>query len=128
MAANAPVIKVTGIENLAKAINAHDRSVKRVIGGQFLFAKQEAVGFMKVNAPWTDRTANARNGLHAETEFGPEQHFYAQLVLAHSVFYGIYLETRFSGKYAILMPTINYIGPLILSRIASSIKQMEAMQ
>ena len=42
--------------------------------------------------------------------------------------YGIWLEIRFSGKFAILMPTINYIGAQLISRIASSINRMEAMQ
>lgn len=124
--ASAPKVTMTGIDALAQSIQQHDRKVKRVIAGQFLFAKDESVGFAKTNAPWTDRTGNARAGLHAETNFGPEHNFFAELILAHSVYYGIYLEVRFSGKFAILMPTVNYIGALLLSRIADSIQKMEA--
>lgn len=123
--ASTPKITITGMDQLAQSIGQHDRKVKRVIAGQFLYAKDEAVGFAKINAPWTDQTGNARAGLHADVNFGPQGAFF-ELIMAHSVFYGIYLEVRFSGKFAILMPTINYIGALMLTRIASSIQRLEA--
>lgn len=123
--ASAPKITMTGIERIPAAIQAHDRKVKRAIAGQFLLGKDESVAFAKVNAPWTDRTGNARAGLHAAVNFGPEQNFFAELILAHSVYYGIYLETRFSGKFAILMPTVNYIGALMLDRIANTLSRLE---
>lgn len=125
--ASAPKITMTGIDKIPTRIREHDRKVKRLIAGQFLYAKDEAVGFAKINAPWTDRTGNARAGLHATTNFGPEQNFFAELILAHSVYYGIYLEVRLSGKFAILMPTINYIGAQMLERIGNSLAKLEAV-
>lgn len=118
-------IKMTGIDTLAKSIEAHDLKVKRIIGGQFGRAKAEAVNFAKLNAPWTDQTGNARSGLFADVgaENNGDQFW---LILAHSVYYGIFLESRFSGRYAIIMPTINYIGQLLIERIAQSISRMEA--
>jgi hypothetical protein len=119
-------ITMTGIDKLAESIAAHDRKVKRVIAGQFLYHKNEAETFMRNNAPWTDRTGNARAGLHAEVNFGPEQNFYAEMILAGSVPYQIWLEVRFSGKYAILQPTCDFIGALLIQRLADSIAKMEA--
>jgi hypothetical protein len=48
------------------------------------------------------------------------------MIVAHSVSYGIWLEVRFSGKYAIIKPTIDYIGPILMDRIASAISRIEA--
>lgn len=120
-----PTIEITGLDSLAKSIQAHDRAVKRTIAGEMLYNADDFVSYAKKHAPWTDRSGNARSGLHAECNFGPEQNFYAEMVLAHSVFYGIWLEVRFNGKYAILMPTINHMGPILMRRIASAINALE---
>lgn len=71
----------------------------------------EVENYMKLNAPWTDQTSNARNGLAARAyedngEFG--------IVLFHQVDYGIWLETRFGGQYAIINPTIEAMGPKVM--------------
>lgn len=67
------------------------------------------------NAPWTDRTANARQSLHAYTnENAPDGYPNPQdlakdvvaLYLSHGMEYGVYLETRWAGRYAIIMPTL----------------------
>lgn len=56
------------------------------------------------NARWKDQTTNARNGLMTKPfHTKGKEHGY---VLHHSVPYGIWLEVRWSGKYAIIMPTI----------------------
>jgi len=118
-------VTMTGVDKLAKSIAAHDLKVKRVIAGQFLYAKNDAETFAKNNAPWTDRTGNARSGLHAEVEVIDQGKAF-ELTVAHTVSYGIWLEVRFSGRYAIIQPTVDYIGALLISRIASSIAKLEA--
>jgi hypothetical protein len=64
---------------------------------------------MKTAAPWTDRTGNARSGLSAKVGWVPNVSH--SIHLFHRVFYGIFLETRWSGKYAIILPTIRRLGP-----------------
>jgi hypothetical protein len=115
----------SGGDRLKGKIAAFDQNVNRVIAGQILYAKPEATAHMKNYAPWTDRTGNARSGLHAQEHFGPNV---AELVLAHSVSYGIWLETRWNGRYAVLWPTSLYIGSLILSRLESSLLKLAAAQ
>lgn len=68
--------------------------------------------YMKENAPWTDRTGNARSGLRA-TPFHepPIRH---GIILSHSVPYGIWLEVRFEGKNAIINPTLEQMGPELM--------------
>lgn len=117
-------VTMTGIDKLANAIEQHDRKVKRVIAGQFLYHRDVATSFAKQNAPWTDRTGNARSGLHSTVNV-IEQGKAFELLVAHTVYYGIWLEVRFSGKFSIIMPTVNYVGALMLERIASSIQRME---
>lgn len=84
--------------------------------------KPQAESWMRTNARWTDRSTNARNGLRAFTEHnaGRGKTRVHRLILAHSVPYGIWLEVRWSGKYAIIEPAIEDQGP----RVMSSLKGM----
>lgn len=60
--------------------------------------------YAKQNAPWTDRTGNARQALYAEVEQLSKDA--VALYLAHGMAYGQYLEARWGGRYAIIWPTI----------------------
>lgn len=64
-------------------------------------------GYLKAGAPWTDRTGAARTGLHtAASNFGDKH----TITFAHAVHYGIWLEVKFSGRDAIIMPTVRKVG------------------
>lgn len=81
------------------------------------FESRDIESYMRQNASWTDQTGNARNGLFARpygenVSAGTSLHM--GINLFHTVPYGIYLETRFSGKYAIIVPTIHAKGPGVL--------------
>jgi hypothetical protein len=76
----------------------------------------------KTNAKWTDRTSNARNGLNASVEV-LGKHTYA-LTLAGGVKYQIWLEVRFAGKYAIIMPTIRAYAPLVFASFNRLLERM----
>lgn len=62
-------------------------------------------------APWRDRTGNARQGLMARQYETGTRH---GIVLFHSVPYGLWLEVRWDGRYAVLLPTIQAWGPRIM--------------
>jgi len=66
----------------------------------------------KKHAPWTDRTSNARVGLHAWVEeFSKDA---VHLYLAHSVFYGQFLETRWAGRFSVIWPEIQaHLEPIM---------------
>lgn len=74
------------------------------------------------NAPWTDRTGNARNGLFAQYngDLTGDRHV---IRLYHTMPYGIWLEIRWSGKYAIIVPTIQSEGQRILSGMTKLIEK-----
>jgi len=63
----------------------------------------EAEQTAKANAPWTDRTGDARRLLKGKVIDDGDA---LGIQLVHRVEYGPNLETANSGKYAILKPTI----------------------
>jgi hypothetical protein len=73
-------------------------------------------GYARINAKWTDQTGNARQGLRATEEHIPRVRH--SIVLSHSVPYGIWLEVRFEGRYAVIEPTIRVQGPLVMATLA----------
>lgn len=73
----------------------------------------EVENYMKLNAPWKDQTSNARNGLAARAY---EEASNVGIVLFHQVSYGVFLETRWGGRYSIINPTIEVMGPKVMMR------------
>lgn len=72
----------------------------------------DAVDYMKSNAPWQDQTGEARAGLDAEVYQDDHE---MGVILFHTVDYGIWLEIRWSGRYAIIIPTVEQKGPDLLA-------------
>jgi len=68
----------------------------------------------KSKAPWENRTGAAREGLTAEVQ---EERDLIVVQLFHTVDYGVWLEVRWSGKYAIILPTIEQKGPDVLAKM-----------
>lgn len=71
----------------------------------------EIEAYMKAEAPWTDRTGNARQGLH--TEVNHMAGVMVEIVLAHGVEYGLWLEIRHAGAYAIVNPSLDQFAPRV---------------
>ena len=70
----------------------------------------EIAAWMKQNAPWTDRTGNARQTLDSEVI---ELAHSIVIAFGHGVDYGKYLENSNAGKYAIIGPALDYFAPRI---------------
>lgn len=66
---------------------------------------------MREGAPWQDQTGNARGGLFAQAYAADDER---GLVLYHTVPYGVFLELANSGKYQIIMPTVEEEGREIM--------------
>lgn len=95
----------------AKELNRH---INRAVALVFRYWDGRIETAMKVNAPWTDRTTNARNGLSARYERVGVTH---RIVLSHGVPYGIYLETMKNGEHSIIMPTVRAYGPRVMQAL-----------
>lgn len=90
----------TNVRNLRPRIN-------RALTAAIQYQSTRSENFMRSNARWTDRTANARNGLRAIPSHTESQYV---ITLTHSVPYGIWLEVRWSGKYGIIPEAVRVGG------------------
>jgi hypothetical protein len=90
----------------------------------FAFMEDKAMEYMKSNAPWTDQTGNARNTLSAKSFPDPDEY---TLVIYHQMPYGIWLEVRWEGKYAILIPSIEHLGPEIMSALRDIVGRLSSV-
>ncbi len=79
---------------------------RRVIQALHMLADHFAAvleAYAKQTAPWTDRTGAARQGL---TGLAVKAATGVTIILAFSVHYGIFLELKNAGKYAVIIPTL----------------------
>lgn len=60
----------------------------------------------RANAPWRDRTGNARTGLFAVADQAARDATEIYLSHGHTIHYGLWLEVAHGQKYAIIMPTL----------------------
>lgn len=98
-------------DNLANA----DRKVQRYILGVMNYHASQMQSRARRQARWTDRTGNARNGLAAIATAGGGEY---SIALFHQVPYGIWLEVANSGRYAIIMETIQIETPLLMNTLS----------
>lgn len=87
----------------------------------FDFMRDQAESYARTNAPWVDRTGNARNGLFAVHNKIPmvEHH----LIVYHTMPYGLWLEVRWSGRYAIIGPTMFHVSPQLAVTVTESVRR-----
>lgn len=81
----------------------------------------QATSYARATAPWTDRTGNARNGLFATHLSEPM--VVHQLVTYHTMPYGVWLEVRWSGRYAVIGPTMFHIAPILAANVAAAVNR-----
>jgi len=89
-------------------------AVNLMIGEALDQAAADIEEYMKANAPWEDQTGEAREGLGAEAS---NSGFFHTIELFHSVDYGIWLEVKWSGQYAIIVPTMERMGPQVMANL-----------
>ncbi len=74
-------------------------------------------GKAKHNAPWTDRTGNARNSITGTILEDDLKNGRVVGALYIGMDYGLYLELSNQGKYAIIGPTLIQERPMLLRTI-----------
>lgn len=106
MAAGTQVYWVEPPEKMAAALEAYGAKVFVAVLAVARFIAAKMQNASRQNAPWEDRTGNARSGLFAVAEQAGKEIVELYLSHGHTVFYGQFLELNHGGKYAIIMPTI----------------------
>jgi hypothetical protein len=99
-------------QSIVQGIANGEERVNRALMAVMQYNAPKCEAFMKTNANWTDQTGNARNGLRAEAFVDGNNY---GIYLFHSVPYGIWLEVKFSGRYSIITPTIETMGPQVMA-------------
>lgn len=93
------------------------------------YEAQQGQNYMRTKAPWTDRTANARQGLftkaYTDGVGGVARKSTYVIVAYHTVPYGIWLETRWSGKYRIIEPAIQHIGRNVMESANGLLRKLK---
>jgi hypothetical protein len=82
---------------------------------------QEVEYYAQGNAPWSDITGEARGGLTAEVYLEDGQ---VTLELYHTAEHGYWLELIQDGRFAIIMPTLEALGPGIIRDAGGRVMQV----
>lgn len=97
-------VEWSGVDDMIRRMQDYTRKVQYALVQVANYWKAVFETYAKQNAPWTDRTGNARQTLHGwVNELANDT---VELYLSHGVEYGVHLEVMGAGKYSIVWPTI----------------------
>jgi len=104
-----------GVDTLWDGLDNFTEKTKKKLEEKVRDFAPKLAEYAKANAPWEDRTGLARTGLQSQpiitnTSFG--------ISLFHTMDYGIWLEIRWGGLYAIILPTIETLGPELMNELS----------
>ena len=74
----------------------------------------EMLEWVRRNAPWQDRTGNARALFQVNIS---RTVLTTQVTFEHGVFYGLYLETHNAGRFAIINRAVHHWFPILMNEI-----------
>ncbi len=104
-----------GLPQMDAKLLAYMSKAQEALNSIALYWSAVLESYAKENASWTDRTSNARQALRgyigtdAPAGYPSSQQLakdVVELFLSHGMYYGIFLETRWQGRYAIIYPTL----------------------
>jgi hypothetical protein len=110
-----------------KSVKHMEDKLQRALYGVVKYWDGPVERYMKHNAPWTDRTTNARNGLTAVAQKSGSTIAASNfaIVLSHSVDYGIYLEDeQYKSARPIIMPTIKIYAPKVMKTLTKILDRL----
>jgi hypothetical protein len=96
--------------SLLDDMNSYERHIEQRIQLLAMRLAARIEQWMKANAPWTDQTGAARSELFAVAE--QASHDLVEIYFSHgtTIDYGIWLEVRNAGRYAIIRPALEQIA------------------
>lgn len=100
------------------------RTPEEILAGGAVVAEKLEI-LAKRNAPWTDRTGNARRTLEGFQEFKDPENY--RIGICGNMPYSDRLELGFNRRYAILMPTMKAQKPYIVDDIKKAIGRIDGV-
>jgi hypothetical protein len=107
--------------SLKRNLRAFDGDINALVAGVVDFSSDKARTYMKTNAPWTDRTGNARQTLNSHAEHTTEYH---EIHLYGGMPYQIFLEVRWAGRFAIIGPAVKFQGLATMNRLRGLVARL----
>lgn len=101
-----------------------ERKLLRAVGANMRYWDGPVERWMKHNAPWNDRTTNARNGLFAVARRVSQTLF--SIIVGHTVDYGVYLEEGTENMRArpIIRPAIAMFSPKVIATLVKILDRL----
>ena len=90
--------QAASIANITLRLEAMAKKAEAAVTAVCQKYSQQGAGYARENRPWTDRTGDARRSLHGYVVKGR----IISARISHGVLYGISLEKKHGGRYAIL--------------------------
>jgi len=105
--AKAGIRWTTPPSELAAAVERYGDRVLQAVAAVAQYVATQMQNQAQADAPWTDRTGNARTGIFGTSEADFAAHV-VTIYLSHgaTIDYGIWLELANSGSYAVIMRTM----------------------
>lgn len=93
-----------GTELIHQNIDRYEQSIYKAVRSVAEYYAPIVEATAKEDAPWTDRTGNARSGLQGLVDDISET--VVALYLIHKMEYGVWLELVHQERYAVILPTM----------------------
>lgn len=92
---------------LATAVERYGERVLVAVAAVAGYIATQMANSARHNAPWTDRSGNARSGIFGTSEHDASRHVVV-IYLSHgpAIDYGVFLELAHGSRFAIIMRTI----------------------
>ena len=101
----------TGLQAMGDALEAWEGGIYNDLHQAAEKLAEDMVAYAQENAPWEDRTGNARAGLQSYVVWTGETQFTIFLSHGEDIYYGVWLEVMQGGRFAILVPTLEHFAP-----------------
>lgn len=106
-----------GLHGLSESLQKFNEDLHGNVKDMAEKLAEDMLAYAKDNAPWEDRTPEerarqndppegARASLQSAVVWDDEEHFTIFLGHGDQIYYGIWLEVRWGGRYAIILPTV----------------------
>lgn len=108
--------------SLGRNLDTLDEKIHHFIAADLDVAAGRGEAKMKTDAPWRDRTTEARTTLWATADSHGDSY---QLYMGHGAEYGIYLEKSNGGRFQVVMPTLVATARAFMESLTDMLYQLD---
>jgi hypothetical protein len=93
---------------LAAGIDRGEHRFRQLLDSNMSAAAELGTAYARANHPWRNQTGDAERLFLVENVNNG-----LGLRVSHGVFYGVYLEFKNGGRYAVIPAVMQYMGPIV---------------